>query len=184
MGWKLFGAETLTAEDVNNHLMSQAVIVVDDEAELAAITLMREGMHAYVTDTGKTYRCDESLTWRPVLAQANDWQLVPTISGYTSELYARIEGDGSVVRLRGTVTRGSGLQRATNFATLPANLRPVAPARVAVAIGTDTTTLNTSSCLISTGGGIQLLADSTSLSKNTIAYFDSVTFTIDALPTP
>lgn len=112
-GYKVFGAETLTAEDVNNYLMAQSVIVVNTFAELAAILLRREGMHAYSRDTGITYRCGVDLEFRAVIRPDVDYTatgIATAASGWTLTAQRGIVRSGiafvflTLTRTGGTIT--------------------------------------------------------------------------------
>ncbi|WP_084130309.1 hypothetical protein [Demequina sp. NBRC 110055] len=63
MPYKDFGAEVLTASDVNTYLMRQSLIRVANQSELDAIPTPVAGMMATRLDNGITYRHDGS-SWK------------------------------------------------------------------------------------------------------------------------
>lgn len=122
-GYKNFGSEVLTADDVNEFLMRQSVVRVPTAAALNAITTPEAGMMAYREDNETTYRHDGS-AWRMMWSDTG-WLSVPMASSYDAGSMLQYRTRGAQVFVRGRATRDSGdVSGGDVIGTMPAGSRP------------------------------------------------------------
>lgn len=122
MGFKTFtDGSVLSAADVNNYLMKQAVIVCTSGTRPASPT---EGMEIYETDTNRGLAYDGA-AWKVIftLGYPTSWAGLTLSSGYQAFTgyapAARFVREGTV-ELRGGVKKTSGsFATNTQFASLP-----------------------------------------------------------------
>jgi len=129
-GIKTFGAETLTAADVNTYLMRQTIMRFPTTAARDAIPTPEPGMLSYVAATGYTSMFDGA-AWLPVL-QRKAPTTITFLSGYKEfdpvGVPVRVSSLHGVGRLSGLLAPTSGTFPAgvnVNVATLPVGFRPV-----------------------------------------------------------
>ena len=106
LGFKDFGSEILTSNDVDGYLMRQTIMVFASTAarDSALTGVLEEGMHAHNTDDDELWFYNGS-TWKPVYTQwapyTPAWTNLTLGAGTQVARYRYLNGD---LRVRGQVT--------------------------------------------------------------------------------